>query len=135
MSRQAFATTSAPNPVGPYSQSVRIGNVVAAAGQAGVLPDGSRRQGIEAQTRQALDNLTHTLSAAGATLDDVIQVRVFLTSPQDFAPMNAVYAEYFSAPPPARTTVYVGLPTDILVEIDVLAVQGQPESRESAQGG
>jgi reactive intermediate/imine deaminase len=123
MPRQAFSTTSAPNPVGPYSQSVRIGNVVAAAGQGGVRSDGSRREGIEDQTRQALDNLVNTLAAAGASLDDVIQVRVFLTREEDFAPMNTVYAGYFSAPPPARTTVYVGLPRDLLVEIDVLAVQ------------
>jgi reactive intermediate/imine deaminase len=122
MPRQAFSTTDAPKPVGPYSQSVRIGNTVAAAGQAGVLPDGSRRQGIEDQTRQTLENLAATLGAAGATLDDVIQVRVFLTDPKYFAPMNDVYAAFFSDPPPARTTVYVGLPGDLLVEIDVLAV-------------
>jgi 2-iminobutanoate/2-iminopropanoate deaminase len=122
MPRQGFTTTDAPKPVGPYSQSVRIGNTVAAAGQAGVLLDGSRRQGIEDQTRQTLENLAATLGAAGATLDDVIQVRVFLTEPENFAPMNEVYASFFSEPPPARTTVYVGLPAGILVEIDILAV-------------
>jgi 2-iminobutanoate/2-iminopropanoate deaminase len=123
MPRQAFSTPAAPDPVGPYSQSVRIANVVAAAGQCGVRPDGTRCQGIEDQTRQALDNLAATLGAAGAGLDDVIQARVFLVDREDFAPMNAVYAEYFSDPPPARTTLYVGLPGDLLVEIDVLAVQ------------
>lgn len=122
MPRQAFSTTDAPQPVGPYSQSVRIANTVAAAGQAGVRPDGSRTEGIEDQTQQTMENLAATLGAAGASLDDVIQVRVFLTDPQYFAPMNEVYAKFFSDPPPARTTVYVGLPGDLLVEIDVLAV-------------
>jgi len=78
MSRQAFSTPDAPDPVGPYAQSVRIGNVVAAAGQCGVRPDGTRCQGIENQMRQALDNVAATLGAAGASLDDVIQARAFL---------------------------------------------------------
>ncbi len=122
MSRTAFSTSDAPPPAGPYSQSVRIGGVVAAAGQAGNTPDGVWKEGVEDQTRQALDNLTATLKAAGATLDDVIQVRVFLTEVSQFPAMNAVYEEYFSAPAPARTTVYVTLPGALLVEIDALAV-------------
>ena len=122
MSRQAFSTPDAPDPVGPYSQSVRIGDLVAAAGQCGVRPDGSRCQGIEDQTRQALDNLSATLAAAGAGLDDVIQVRVFLANREDFAAMNAVYATYVPTPPPARSTVQVSrLPRDVRVEIDVIA--------------
>lgn len=124
MPRIAVSTPQAPSPAGPYSQGVRIGNLVAVAGQVGMTPDGVTMSGIERQTRQALENLLAILGAAGAGFENVIQVRVFLTDPGQFAPMNAVYQEYFKTPAPARTTVYVSLPRDLLVEVDVLAVLG-----------
>jgi reactive intermediate/imine deaminase len=101
---------------------VRIGNVVAAAGQVGSTPDGSVVDGVGPQTRQALENVAAVLEASGASLDDVISMRVFLTDTSQFDEMNAVYADAFRAPYPTRTTVYVGLPDGLLVEIDALAV-------------
>ena len=124
MSRTEGRTDQAPLPAGPYSQSVRIGDVVAAAGQVGILPDGTVVDGVGPQTRQALANVAKVLEAAGASMDDVVTMRVFLTDTVQFAEMNEVYAEAFRAPFPARTTVYVGLPEGLLVEIDALAVVG-----------
>ncbi len=78
--------------------------------------------GIAEQTRQTLDNVVAILTAAGASFDDVLMTRVYLTSVDDFAAMNEVYTTYVAEPFPGRTTVYVGLPAGMLVEIDVLAV-------------
>ncbi len=122
MTRQAYRSESAPAPAGPYSQSVQAGGVIACAGQAGLTPDGQLADGVTEQTRQALRNIVATLAAAGAATDDVIHVRVYLTDPEQFQQMNAAYAEFFAEPYPARTTVYVGLPAGLLVEIDALAV-------------
>ena len=115
-------TPDAPPQAGPYSQSVRIGNIVSAAGQAGFTPDGVLVEGVAAQTRQALENIAATLAAVGASLDEVAHVRVYLTETSQFAEMNEVYASFFTEPYPARTTVYVTLPEGLLVEIDALAV-------------
>ena len=115
-------TTDAPPQAGPYSQSVRIGAIVACSGQGGIAPDGRLRDGVEAQTRQALDNISATLAAVGSSLDEVVHVRVYLTDPVQFKDMNSVYETFFAAPYPARTTVYVGLPAGLLVEIDAMAV-------------
>ncbi len=124
MSKHAVSTTAAPAPVAAYSQAVRKGNILQLAGQVGVDPatgevaDG----GVTGQTRQVFANLRAVLEAAGAGLDDVVMMRVYLTDPAHFADFNAVYNELVSEPYPARTTVYVGLPTGLLVEIDALAV-------------
>jgi 2-iminobutanoate/2-iminopropanoate deaminase len=122
VSRTEGRTDGAPRPAGPYSQSVRIGGVVAAAGQVGIGPDGTVVDGVGPQTRQALANVAEVLRASGVGMDDVIAMRVFLTDTSQFEEMNQVYAEAFRAPYPARTTVYVGLPDGVLVEIDALAV-------------
>jgi reactive intermediate/imine deaminase len=122
MSRTEGRTVSAPPPSGPFSQSVRIGGVVAAAGQVGNTPDGTVLDGVGPQTRQALANIAAVLAASGAGMDDVITMRVFLTDVSHFGEMNAAYAEAFGEPYPTRTTVYVGLPEGLLVEIDALAV-------------
>ena len=124
MSRTAGRTQAAPPPAGPYSQSVRIGTIVAAAGQAGLTPDGTLLDGVGPQTAQALANIGAALEASGAALSDVVSVRVFLTDAAHFAEMNAAYAGAFTEPYPTRTTVYVGLPPGLLVEIDALAVTG-----------
>ncbi|NYF16642.1 2-iminobutanoate/2-iminopropanoate deaminase [Microbacterium sp. AK009] len=115
-------TDRAPRPAGPYSQSRRRGSVVACAGQAGIRADGSVAEGFVLQFRQTLENLRETLAASGADLTDVIQVRVFLTDPAQFAEMNEVYADFFTDPLPVRTTVTVTLPAPLLVEADLLAV-------------
>jgi 2-iminobutanoate/2-iminopropanoate deaminase len=122
--REAGVTRNAPAPVGPYSQSARIGRLVHAAGQGADDPATGRLAGpdIETQTRQCLRNLEAVLAASDATLDDVLRVGVFLAHRSDFEGMNAVYRTAFADPPPARTTVYVGLPGELRVEIDALAV-------------
>ena len=123
MSRDAFVPENAPAPAGPYSHAVRIGPFVHTAGQVGVDPaTRAPRDGIEAQTRQALENVSAALEAAGASMADVLRVGVYLTRAEDFAAMNAVYREFFDSPYPARSTVYVGLNPGLLVEIDALAV-------------
>lgn len=120
--RIAGSTPDAPPQAGPYSQSVRIGDIVACAGQAGFRPDGTLVEGVGEQTAQALRNIEATLAAVGATMGDVAHVRVYLTDVSQFAEMNSVYETFFEAPYPARTTVYVTLPPGLLVEVDVLAV-------------
>jgi 2-iminobutanoate/2-iminopropanoate deaminase len=123
--RQAGSTPTAPAPVGPYSQSVRVGDLVAAAGQAGVDPATGElvSADVSEQTDQTLRNIAACLAASGAGLDDVIRVDVYLTSTDDYAAMNAVYARWFTEPYPARTTVYVGLAAGLKVEITALAVR------------
>lgn len=122
MTRTAGRSELAPTPAGPYSPSVRIGAIVAGAGQAGYTVEGELLDGVAAQTKQTLANLLASLAASGAQADDVISVRVFLTDTDHFDDMNAAYKEFFTEPYPARTTVYVGLPAGMLVEIDALAV-------------
>lgn len=122
MARSTRTTEHAPHPAGPYSQHARAGAIVAAAGQCGIEPDGTVVEGVAEQTAQALRNVLAVLDAGGATEPDVISVRVFLTDTAQFGAMNEVYEMFFSEPRPARTTVYVGLPPGLLVEIDALAV-------------
>ncbi|RLV56361.1 RidA family protein [Aeromicrobium phragmitis] len=108
---------------GPLSPSVRIDRLVAVSGQCGYLPGRRLVEGIEEQTRVALQNLQRALDAFGCALDDVLAVTVYLVDRQDLAPMNRVYQEFFDeTPQPARTTVYAGLGVGVLVEIDCLAV-------------
>ncbi|RNL62523.1 RidA family protein [Nocardioides marmoriginsengisoli] len=115
-------------PAGPYSPCVRIGDTIACSGQAAIDADGEIvRAGIERQTEITLANMVAALATAGVDESDVLHVRVYLTDVEHFAPMNKVYETFFSAPYPARTTVYVGLPEGLLVEIDALAVL--PEDR------
>ena len=124
MSTRAIQTDRAPQPVASYSQAVQAGNLLQVAGQVGIDPATGELVGDEVgeQTRQTLDNLVAVLEAAGATLRDVIMVRVYLTDRAHFAAMNEIYAGYVGEPFPARTTVFVGLAEGMLVEIDALAV-------------
>jgi 2-iminobutanoate/2-iminopropanoate deaminase len=123
--RQAVSTDKAPAAIGPYSQAIKAGNLLFLSGQipidpaTGNLVDG----GIEPQTRQVFRNIGEILKAAGATFDHVVSAGVFLADMNDFAKMNAIYADHFSSPAPARATVQVArLPKDCLVEIQVTAV-------------
>jgi len=124
MARTAGTTTTAPTPIAPYSQSVRIGNLVAASGQAGIDPATGTfaAPDVAGQTTQTFKNIAAVLEASGATLDDVIRVDVYLSDMADFAAMNEAYAQVFSQPYPARTTVGVSLPAGMKVEITALAV-------------
>jgi 2-iminobutanoate/2-iminopropanoate deaminase len=124
MSTRAIQTDRAPQPVASYSQAVQAGNLLQVAGQVGIDPATGELVGDEVgeQTRQTLDNLVAVLEAAGASLRDVIMMRVYLTDQAHFAAMNEVYAGFVGEPFPARTTVFVGLAEGMLVEIDALAV-------------
>lgn len=122
MTRTAGRSAEVPTPAGPYSPSVRLGPVVMSAGQAGVRPDGTIDESVTDQTAQTLRNVLAALAASGAAEADIVSVRVYLTDVADFAAMNQAYAGFFTEPYPARTTVYVGLPPGLKVEIDALAV-------------
>jgi 2-iminobutanoate/2-iminopropanoate deaminase len=128
--KQAIATAGAPAAIGPYSQAVRVGALLYTSGQIALDPATGQMAegGIEAQTRQVLENLKAVLEAAGSSLAQVVKTLVFLKSMGDFAAMNAVYAEYLAPEgviPPARSTVQAaGLPRDALVEIEVVALVG-----------
>jgi 2-iminobutanoate/2-iminopropanoate deaminase len=118
-----IATPAAPAAIGPYSQGTQLGNLMFASGQLPMLADGTLvAGGIEAQTRQALANLAQVLQAGGAGLDSVLKTTVFVKDLNDFAQVNAVYAECFGSHRPARSTVEVArLPKDALVEIEAIA--------------
>ena len=116
--------SKAPAAIGPYSQAIRVGNLVFASGQipidpaTGVFVPG----GIKEQTRQSLTNVKTILEAAGLTMENVVKTTVFMADMNDFADMNGVYAEFFKEPYPARSAVAVkALPKGALVEIEVVA--------------
>jgi 2-iminobutanoate/2-iminopropanoate deaminase len=124
--KKVIRTTQAPQPVGPYSQAVLKDDVLYVAGQIALDPQSGNlvNQSIEAETRQALENVKAVLTAAGFTLADVMSVTVYLTDLRDFNAMNGVYAQYFTESPPARTTVQVAaLPRNARIEITVIAEQ------------
>ena len=124
MSKTVISTTSAPAAIGPYSQGVRMGNLLYTSGQLALdpAPGNFVEGGIAEQTRQALTNVKAILNEAGTNMGSVIKTTVFLKDMDDFAAMNAVYAEFFSEPYPARSAVQVAkLPKDGLVEIEVIA--------------
>lgn len=123
--RQAIATGGAPQAIGPYSQAVRIGNLLFCSGQIPLDPaTGELVAGdIAAQTHRVFANLGAVLEAAGVGFDAVARTTVYLADMADFAAMNQVYAEYFSQPAPARSTIQAAaLPKYARVEIDVIAV-------------
>ncbi len=131
MSKQIVATDKAPAAAGPYSQAVRVGNLVFTAGQVGLVPGTKEFAGpdIASQTRQVLRNIQGILEAAGSGLEHVVKTTVFLQDISEWPAMNAVYAEFFPKNPPARSAVQVGaLPLGAKVEIEVVAEVpgGQP---------
>ena len=124
MVKEIIATDNAPAAVGPYSQGVRIGNLVFTAGQIALVSGAGnmRPGGISEQTQQVIKNLEAVLIAAGSNLDQVIKSTVFLRDMGDFRVMNDEYAEAFSHDPPARSTVEVSnLPLGALIEIEFIA--------------
>ena len=123
--KKIVSTEKAPKAIGPYSQAIRIDNLVFTAGQVGLNPATMEivEGGVEAQTRQVLTNLKHVLEAADSGLNFVVKTTVFLQSMGDFATMNSIYQEFFPENPPARSTVAVaGLPKGALVEIECVAL-------------
>lgn len=125
MSRQAIHSDAAPAAIGPYSQAARIGNTVYLSGQIPLDPATMELvQGdIEAQARRVFDNLVAVCQAAGTTLDRVARVGIYLTDLSQFAQVNAVMAEYFTQPYPARSTIEVSaLPKGAQVEVDAVLV-------------
>jgi 2-iminobutanoate/2-iminopropanoate deaminase len=123
--REAIQTDAAPQAVGPYSQAIVAGDLVFTAGQLGGDPrTGQLPDGIEAQTLQALRNISAVLDAAGAGWEDVVKTTVYLADMADFAAFNAVYAEIVEEPFPARSTVEAAaLPRGARIEIDAIAVR------------
>ena len=122
--KQAVSSPDAPKAIGPYSQAVRVGQLLFLSGQVPLDPaTGEIVSGdIAAQTRRVFENLAAVLRAGGRSLNDVVRTTVFLADMNDFAEVNKVYGSYFSEPYPARATVQVArLPKDALVEIDVIA--------------
>ena len=127
MSRQSIHTDAAPAAIGPYSQAVRSGQTVYLSGQIPLDPaTGALVEGdIAAQAQRAFDNLKAVCEAAGGSLDGVVRLGLYVTDLGDFATVNAVMADYFSAPYPARSTIQVSaLPKGAAVEVDAVLVLG-----------
>ena len=125
MKREIIHTEKAPKAIGPYSQAIRTDSMIFAAGQTGIDPATGDLipGGVEEQTRQVLANLRNVIEAAGSSFKHVVKTTVFLRDMNDFAKMNAIYAEYFGENPPARSTIAVaGLPKNGLVEIEAIAL-------------
>lgn len=124
--RSAIIAPLAPKAIGPYSVAVQTEGFVFCSGQVGLNPSTGELSmpDVEGQTRQALTNLKNVLEASGTSLEKVVKTTVFLKDMADFAKMNAVYSEFFSATPPARSTIAVaGLPRGALVEIEAIAIR------------
>lgn len=125
MKREIVATDKAPAAVGPYSQAIRADQFLFTAGQLGIVP-GTKEfagEGIEEQTRQALENLEAVLTAGGSCLRHVVKTTVFMADMGEFARMNAVYAEFFAENPPARSAVQAAaLPLGGRIEIEAVAL-------------
>ncbi len=118
-------TDSAPQAIGPYSQAIVAQGLIFCSGQIPLDPATGNvvEGGIDEQTHRVLKNLTAVVEAAGSTMAKVVKTTVFLQSMSDFAAMNAIYATYFPAPAPGRSTVEVArLPRNVLVEIECIAV-------------
>ena len=120
----AISTTNAPAAIGPYSQAIKVGELVFVSGQLPIHPaTGAFAEGrIKELTRQSLTNMKAILEEAGTSMANVVKTTVFLADMNDFAAMNEVYAEFFAAPFPARSAVAVKtLPKGALVEIECIA--------------
>ena len=122
--KQVISTPKAPAAIGPYSQAIRVGNLIYTSGQIPINPATGQfvEGGIKEQTRQSLTNVKAILEEAGTSMANVVKTTVFMADMNDFADMNTVYAEFFTEPFPARSAVAVKtLPKGALVEIEVIA--------------
>jgi 2-iminobutanoate/2-iminopropanoate deaminase len=123
--KEIISTKTAPAAIGPYSQAIKVGNLVYTSGQIPIDPATGNfvEGGIKEQTRQSLQNVKAILEEIGLTMSNVVKTTVFMADMADFADMNTVYAEFFTEPFPARSAVAVKtLPKGALVEIEVVAV-------------
>ena len=120
---KVVSTEKAPAAIGPYSQARIAGGLVYTSGQIGIIPEtGAVAEGLEAQAHQVFKNLTELLKAAGSDMSKVVKTTVFIKDMNDFASINAIYAQYFAEPYPARSCVEVArLPKDVLVECELIA--------------
>ncbi len=127
MNKEAINAKNAPAAVGPYVHAVKAGEMVFTSGQLGLDPvTGNLAEGVEAQAHLSLKNLGAVLEAAGLTYSDVVKTTVFLDDMNDFAAINAIYAEYFTGEAPARSCVEVAkLPKGGLIEIEAIAVKSK----------
>jgi len=123
MSRSIVKTANAPEAIGPYSQAVKLGNLLFISGQIPIAPITGKISGdVKEQTRQSLENLKAILLASGTSLANVLKTTVFLKNMEDFAVMNGIYQDYFPQEAPARSTVEVArIPRGALVEIEAIA--------------
>jgi 2-iminobutanoate/2-iminopropanoate deaminase len=124
--REIISTKDAPQAIGPYSQAIKANGLIFTSGQIAIDPTTQQviSGDVGAQTDRVLRNLSEILEAAGSGLGKVVRATVFLKNMSEFAAMNEVYGKYFSTVPPARSTVEVArLPKDVLVEIDVIALE------------
>lgn len=124
MTKEVVSTDKAPAAVGPYSQAIRVGNMVFTAGQVAIDPVTGAMAGEDAasQAEQVLKNVKAVLEAAGSSMDKVVKATVFLQNMSDYTAVNEVYSRYFPQDPPARSAVEVAaLPRNALVEIETIA--------------
>ena len=123
--KKVISTDKAPAAIGPYSQAIEANGFVFASGQIPVNPaTGEIPEGIEAQAKQAMENVVNLLAAAGVTPDAVVKTTVFIKDMNDFGKVNEIYAGYFKTECPARACVEVArLPKDVLVEVEAIAVK------------
>jgi len=123
--KEIINTTSAPSPIGPYSQAVKAGNFLFVSGQVAINPENGELNisNIEDETHQVMRNLKAVLLEAGLTFDHVVKATIFLSDMGTFAQVNEIYGQYFTADFPARETVQVSvLPKNVNVEISVIAI-------------
>jgi 2-iminobutanoate/2-iminopropanoate deaminase len=136
MSKDIIQTPNAPAAIGPYSQAVRVGATVYLSGQIGLDPaTGNLRDGVEAQARQVIANLTAVAQAAGGSLDDIVKITLLLADMADFTAVNDILAKSFAPPYPARATYQVAaLPKAARVEIEGVLIL-QPVADMAWPGG
>lgn len=125
MEKQVISTNKAPKAIGPYSQAIKVGNMIFTSGNLAIHPETGEfvKDDIQKETRLALENLRAILEEAGATLNDVVKVTVFIKDMNQFGRINEIYGEFFNEHKPARSCVEVArLPKDGNVEIEAVAI-------------
>ena len=128
MTHKVINTSDAPEAVGPYSQGIKVGNLVYTSGQIGINPDTGKiiSKDLIKQTKQAFKNLAAVLEASGSEITDVVKVTLFLTNMENFSKVNLIYGDFFQKPYPARSCVEVkGLPLGATIEIEAVAMASE----------